>query len=156
MTELNDTDDAKLWPPNVEKLFIQLMVEEMVKGNMQEVIFHKRIWDKILEELIRQTKWNYKFSTSENKIQSVETNDIISSHNSIQHTGLGWDAETNTVSSSDEVWMNVLAAIPKVKEFRRKGCENYIQLGTLFNKTTATSVMAFASTQDPTNTDEEA
>jgi hypothetical protein len=41
-----------------------------------------------------------------------------------------------------------------VKEFRRKGCENYIQLGTLFNKTTATSVMAFASTQDPTNTDE--
>uniref|UniRef100_A0A2N9EIJ2 Myb/SANT-like domain-containing protein n=1 Tax=Fagus sylvatica TaxID=28930 RepID=A0A2N9EIJ2_FAGSY len=125
MTELNDTDDAKLWPPNVEKLFIQLMVEEMVKGNMQEVIFHKRIWDKILEELIRQTKWNYKFS------------------------------QTNTVSSSDEVWMNVLAAIPKAKEFRRKGCENYIQLGTLFNKTTTTSVMAFASTQDPTNTDEE-
>ena len=45
--------------------------------------------------------------------------------------------------------------MPKVKEFRRKGCENYIQLGSLFNKTTDTSVMAFASTQDPTNTDEE-
>jgi hypothetical protein len=45
--------------------------------------------------------------------------------------------------------------MPKAKEFRRKGCENYIQLGTLFNKTTATGVMAFASTQDPTNTDEE-
>uniref|UniRef100_A0A2N9H4I8 Uncharacterized protein n=1 Tax=Fagus sylvatica TaxID=28930 RepID=A0A2N9H4I8_FAGSY len=74
-TELNDADDAKLWPPNVEKLFIQLMVEEM--------------------------------------------------------------------------------AMPKAKEFRRKGCENYIKLGTLFNKTTATGVMAFASTQDPTNTDEE-
>jgi hypothetical protein len=50
-TELNDTDDAKLWPPNIEKLFIQLMVEEMFKGNMQEGVFHKRIWDKILEEL---------------------------------------------------------------------------------------------------------
>jgi hypothetical protein len=45
--------------------------------------------------------------------------------------------------------------MPKAKEFRRKGCENYIQLGTLFNKTTATGVMAFASTQDPINTDEE-
>ena len=45
--------------------------------------------------------------------------------------------------------------MPKAKEFRRKGCENYIQLGILFNKTTATGVMAFASTQDPTNTDEE-
>ena len=45
--------------------------------------------------------------------------------------------------------------MPKAKEFRRKGCENYIQLGSLFNKTTDTGVMAFASTQDPTNTDEE-
>jgi hypothetical protein len=53
MTELNDADDAKLWPPNIEKLFIQLMVEEMVKENMQEGVFHKRIWDKILEKLIR-------------------------------------------------------------------------------------------------------
>ena len=44
--------------------------------------------------------------------------------------------------------------MPKAKEFRRKGCENYIQLETLFNKTTATGVMTFASTQDPTNTDE--
>jgi hypothetical protein len=43
----------------------------------------------------------------------------------------------------------------KTKEFRRKGCENYIQLGSLFNKTTNTGIMAFASTQDPTNTDEE-
>jgi hypothetical protein len=45
--------------------------------------------------------------------------------------------------------------MPKAKEFRRKGCENYIQLGTLFNKTTTTSVMAFASTQNSTNTDKE-
>ena len=45
--------------------------------------------------------------------------------------------------------------MPKAKEFRRKGCENYIQLGTLFNKTIATGVMAFASTQDPTNIDDE-
>uniref|UniRef100_A0A2N9IYJ3 Myb/SANT-like domain-containing protein n=1 Tax=Fagus sylvatica TaxID=28930 RepID=A0A2N9IYJ3_FAGSY len=124
----NDANDAKLWPPNVKKLFIQLMVEEIVKGNMQEGVFHKRIWDKILEELNRQTKQNYKFPQ---------------------------DAETNTVSGSDEVWMNIFATMLKTKEFRRKGCENYIQLGSLFNKTTNTGIMAFASTQDPTNTDEE-
>jgi hypothetical protein len=108
MTELNDTDDAKLWPPNVEKLFIQLMVEEMVKGNMQEVIFHKRIWDKILEELIRQTKLNYKFPQVKTKFNWLRQMHRIFSQ-LIQHTGLGWDAEPNTVSSSDKVWMNVLA-----------------------------------------------
>jgi hypothetical protein len=103
-TELNDADNAKLWPPNVEKLFIQLMVEEMVKGNMQKGVFHKRIWDKILEELNRQTKRNYKFPQVKTKFDRLRQR-----HQLLQHTGLGWDAKTNTVSGNDEVWMNVLA-----------------------------------------------
>jgi hypothetical protein len=107
-TELNDVDDAKLWPPNVEKLFIQLMVDEMVKGNMQEGIFHKRIWDKILEELNKQSKRNYKFPQVKTKFNRLRQRHRIFSQ-LLQHTGLGWDAETNTVSGSDEVWMNVLA-----------------------------------------------
>ena len=35
------------------------------------------------------------------------------------------------------------------------GNNNYDKLGTLFNKTTATGILAFASTEHPTNTDEE-
>ena len=76
-TELNDVDDAKLWPPNVEKLFIQLMVDEMVKGNMQEGIFHKRIWDKILEELNRQTKPNYKFPQMKTKFNRLRQRHLL-------------------------------------------------------------------------------
>ena len=107
-TELNDADDVKLWPPNVEKLFIQLMVKEMFKGNMQESVFHKRIWDKILEGLNRQTKRNYKFPQVKTKFNWLRQRHHIFSQ-LLQHTGFGWDAETNTVSGSDEVWMNVLA-----------------------------------------------
>ena len=106
-TELNDADDAKLWPPNIEKLFIQLMVEEMVKGNMQKGVFHKRIWDKILEEIIRQTKQNQKFPQVKTKFNRLRQMHCIFSQ-LLQHTRLGWDAETNTVFGSDEVWMNVL------------------------------------------------
>jgi hypothetical protein len=29
-TELNDTEDQKLWPPQIEKLFIDLMVDTYV------------------------------------------------------------------------------------------------------------------------------
>ena len=36
-TELNDAEDQKLWPPQMEKLFIDIMVEEYIKGTCQMV-----------------------------------------------------------------------------------------------------------------------
>ncbi len=120
--------------------------------------FHKRIWDKILEELIRKTKQTLKAPQVETKFNRLRQKHRIFSQ-LLQHTGMDWDAEANTVTASEEVLMNVLAVsvwlvsscwcitmleshihvcwltMPKAKEFRRKGCDNYIQLGTLFNRT---------------------
>ena len=39
--ELNDVEEAKLWPPLIEKLFIQLMVEQLVQGNIARWCFQQ-------------------------------------------------------------------------------------------------------------------
>ena len=106
--DVNDVVDAKLWPPNVEKLFIELMLEELMKGNMHEGNFHKRIWEKILQELNKQSNRNYRLLQLKTKFARLRQRHRIFSQ-LLQHTGLGWDAETNTVSGSDEVWRNVIA-----------------------------------------------
>ena len=49
--ELNEAEDLKLWPPAIEKLFIDIMVEEQAKGNMKTGVFKKRTWTKIRNEL---------------------------------------------------------------------------------------------------------
>ena len=36
--ELQDADD-KLWPPHVEHVFIEIMWEEQIKGNMENRVF---------------------------------------------------------------------------------------------------------------------
>lgn len=152
--ELNDDEEMKLWPPLIEKLFIELMVDEQGKGNMQNGVFYKRTWTKIHSELNVRAKRNFRFKQVKAKFNRLRQRHRIFSQ-LLQHSGLSWDAETNTVTASNEVWGNVLAEFPKAKEFRRKGCDNYIQLGLLFNKTTVNSVLASASTQDLTNTDED-
>ena len=59
------------------------------------------------------------------------------------------------MSVSHHIHIICWQATPKAKEFRKKGCDHYDKLGILFNKTTATRLLAFASTEDPTNTEEE-
>ncbi|XP_038690585.1 two-component response regulator-like APRR2 isoform X2 [Tripterygium wilfordii] len=46
-------------------------------------------------------------------------------------------------------------AHPIARQFKKKGCENYRNLGILFNTGTATRVLHHASTVSPSNTDEE-
>jgi hypothetical protein len=41
----------KLLPPQMEKLFIDLMVEECIKGNLQDGVFLKNTWNKLVTEL---------------------------------------------------------------------------------------------------------
>ena len=36
--ESQDVDD-KIWPPHVEHIFIEIMVEEQIKGNMENGVF---------------------------------------------------------------------------------------------------------------------
>ena len=55
-TMLNDAKDQKLWPLQMRKLFIDLMVEECIKGNMQDVIYKKNTWKKMVTELNVRTK----------------------------------------------------------------------------------------------------
>jgi hypothetical protein len=50
-TELNDAEDQKLWPLQMEKMVIDLMVEECIKGNMQDDVFKRNTWNKLVTEL---------------------------------------------------------------------------------------------------------
>ncbi|XP_038698306.1 uncharacterized protein At2g29880-like [Tripterygium wilfordii] len=73
----------------------------------------------------------------------------------LNHTGFGWNPDTNTVTAADEVWENYVKAHPGAGQYKKKGCENYNSLGLLFNTATATGVLHHASTVSPPNTDEE-
>ncbi|XP_062085991.1 L10-interacting MYB domain-containing protein-like [Humulus lupulus] len=67
----------------------------------------------------------------------------------LEQIGMGWDPQTNTVTASDEVWDTYL------KRFRKKGLQHYEMLGEIFNNTTATGGMSYASTQLPPSSVEE-
>ena len=56
--ELQDADE-KLWPPHVESIFIEIMLEEQIKGNMENGVFKGPIWQTMTQELNNRTGKNF-------------------------------------------------------------------------------------------------
>ncbi|KAK4590389.1 hypothetical protein RGQ29_020799 [Quercus rubra] len=147
-------DENSLWAPQLEKLFIDIMLEEINKGNMANGQFKSDTWKKMLATLNELGKRSFTMTLFKGKFNRMhllhrEFSTLIS------QTGFGWDAETNTVHALEESWQNYCRAHPKAKMFRTKGLSNYNLLGLIFNKSTATGVLHCASIQNPPNLDEE-
>ncbi|XP_048334822.2 L10-interacting MYB domain-containing protein-like [Ziziphus jujuba] len=147
-------DDSNLWGTTNEKIYIDVMVDLINKGGMKDGQFSSKEWTNMLEALNNKSKRNYNMKQIKPKF-----NRLRSKHREfselLQQTGFGWDAETNTVNATDEMWQNYIRVHPKATQFRKKGCEHYKLLGIIFNKSTATGVFRHASTSDPPNTDDE-
>jgi hypothetical protein len=107
-TELNDAEDQKLWPLQMEKMVIDLMVEECIKGNMQDDIFKQNTWNKLVTELNVHVNHSFNHKQVKTKFNRLRTRHYIFSQ-LLEHIGMGWNSMTNTITTSDEVWQNVLA-----------------------------------------------
>ncbi|XP_073221565.1 uncharacterized protein [Cicer arietinum] len=142
-----DSLESKLWPDFVTKAFIDIMVDEVTKRNMPNGVFHARTWNSMTTRLNSITNRSFKMDQLKTKMHRLRAM-YREFYSLLQNTGFGWNAETNTVTSSEEVH-------EKASQFQKKGCDHYKLLEILFNKNNATGVLHHSSTQDPPNTDEE-
>ena len=106
-TEIIDVEDAGTWRGNIEKIFIDIMVNEVNKGNMDSGTFRTNTWRRILLEVNSQGKRNFNLKQLKQKFNRPramhrEFSDLL------KHTGFGWDAETNTVHALEETWQNYI------------------------------------------------
>lgn len=55
-----DISDSQLWPDFITKAFIDIMVDEVTKGNMPNGVFHNRIWTSMTTKLSSITNRSFK------------------------------------------------------------------------------------------------
>ncbi|PKI75435.1 hypothetical protein CRG98_004105 [Punica granatum] len=68
---------------------------------------------------------------------------------------MGWDADTNTIKASPDVWDMFIKKNRAFKAFRTKGCKHYILLNELFSSSCASGALLISSTNPPTTSSEE-
>lgn len=56
--ELQEVDD-KIWPPHVEHIFIEIMLEEQLKDNIENGVLKGLMWQTITTKLNKQTEKSF-------------------------------------------------------------------------------------------------
>ena len=97
-----------MWPLHIEQLFIDLMVDEQQKGNMEHGVFKPSFWLSITKTLNEKTGKGFSPKQVKDKHNWLRQKQRKWGQ-LLRLTGLGWDATTQTVTASDEVWANVIA-----------------------------------------------
>ncbi|CAJ2678340.1 unnamed protein product [Trifolium pratense] len=147
-----DNSDSTLWPDFVTKAFIDIMVDEVTKGYMPTGVFHTGTWTSMTTRLNSITNCSYEKEQLKAKLHRLRAM-FLEFYSLLQNTGFTWNAETNTVIASEEVWQNHLKTHDKASQFQKKGCDHYKLLEIIFNKNNETEVLHHSSVQDQPNTD---
>ena len=101
-------DNEAVWGPTIEKIYIDILVDEVNKGNQRNGLFQPKVWKVILNEVNQRCGRNFSVKQIKQKFHRLRMKHRIFSE-LIQQTGFGWDAETNTVTAEDAVWDAYLA-----------------------------------------------
>ena len=102
-----EQQEHSLWPKNVVKCFIDIMVEEVTKGNMNNGVFPSKVWKIILEKTKSKSGRNFDVKQIKQKFNRLRVKHREFSL-LLQHTGFVWDVETNTVTAHEETWRNYI------------------------------------------------
>ena len=96
-------EDATVWSQKDEEVFINLMEEEVIKGNRSTTTFSKSAWQRILVSLCAKTKKSYTEGQIKNKFNQLRQKQKDFKR-LLQETSIGYNAVTGQVTASDDVW----------------------------------------------------
>ncbi|XVE53513.1 hypothetical protein DITRI_Ditri03aG0009400 [Diplodiscus trichospermus] len=124
------------WTPIMERYFIDLMLEQMHRGNRIGHTFTKQAWTDML------TVFNAKFGSQYDKdvLKSRYTNlwkQFNDVKNLLGQSGFSWDESRQMVVADDYVWTAYIKAHPDARSYRTKAVLNFNDLCLIYGYTTA-------------------
>ncbi|XP_059440316.1 L10-interacting MYB domain-containing protein-like isoform X2 [Corylus avellana] len=134
------------WPPRTEKIFVELLIEEM-KYHLDVCVsgFDEKAWDRVCKEFNQETGLNYDKKELKKHLTILRKRYRIVKP-LYNHGGFGWDYRRKMVDVDDHIWAEYIQAYPEIKPYRKWGCPIYEELCTIFTKPKATGQYAYAST----------
>ncbi|KAJ6434389.1 hypothetical protein OIU84_017989 [Salix udensis] len=124
------------WTSMMERYFIDLMLDQLHRGNRMGHTFNKQAWTDML------TMFNSRFGTKYDR-------DTLKSHysnlwkqyndvkNLLEQSGFSWDDNRKMVVASDDVWLTIIKANPDAQYYWRKSLVNFNDLCLIYAYTAA-------------------
>ncbi|OWM76765.1 hypothetical protein CDL15_Pgr004977 [Punica granatum] len=141
------------WTDQMEFALINIMLEKL--RTTHTTSWKGNIWDEIIAEMInlfpdqQLCLQKVKDKHKRMKINFTKFSELV------RHTGVGWDADTNTITAGLDVWDMFKKKNRAYKTFRSKDCKHYYLQKELFSSSVATGALRISSTDLPPTLEEE-
>ncbi|XP_010243132.1 PREDICTED: uncharacterized protein LOC104587285 isoform X3 [Nelumbo nucifera] len=121
------------WTSVMDRYFIDIMIEEVHKGNKIRNTFRKKAWEDMV------SLFNTKFGLQLDKeILRNRSKKLRLKCNAVKtllaHNGFHWDDSRKMVKADDHVWDEYLKAHPEAQSYRTKTVLNYNDLCVIYGK----------------------
>ncbi|MCL7049860.1 hypothetical protein MKW94_017200 [Papaver nudicaule] len=125
------------WTANLDKIFVDVILEQVLLGNWSNNVFNKKSWQYICDEFNKQAGLEF------NKKQLKKHLDVLRNRYHTVKTQFeqnafgGLDASRNVVMSlltEDDVWGNYIETLPVGETTKVKDCPIYDQLCQIFSE----------------------
>ncbi|KAL5733104.1 hypothetical protein ACOSQ2_032796 [Xanthoceras sorbifolium] len=120
------------WTPGLHEIFVDLCIDETLKGNRPGTHFTKEGWRNIVESFQEKTGLKY------DRIQLKNHWDLTKEQwkiwcKLIDTSHMKWDPTTSKFSASEEDWENYIKANPEAAQFRYKELQSTGKLEIIFD-----------------------
>ncbi|KAK9989952.1 hypothetical protein SO802_024937 [Lithocarpus litseifolius] len=103
MAEFSSAEDSKIWPPEIEYLFICTLVKEQARGIIVNGKMKKNHWQVVIDHFCQEANKHYDHSQISQKFKRLKRKYRAFSR-LIGMKGMTWDRDTNIVTGSDKAW----------------------------------------------------
>lgn len=129
--DISEQELKAKWTTTLNKILVDLMVEQVQFGNRKKDSFKKKGWKFIVGEFHKRSG----FKWGEEQLMA-QYNALKKQHNLMKtllgQTDFNWDELTGTIIAKDEDWERIIKAYPEADTLKTNGCPVYKELCTIF------------------------
>ncbi|KAK4790961.1 hypothetical protein SAY86_031374 [Trapa natans] len=115
------------WEPHMDRYFIDLMLDQMQRGNQVDGIFLKRAWNEMVDSFNTKFGFCYEIDILKNRYKTLRRQyNIIKKL--LEMDGFCWDDSRRMVIANDYVWQEYIKEHPKARQFMTRSVPYYKDL----------------------------
>ncbi|KAI3414376.1 uncharacterized protein J3R85_016374 [Psidium guajava] len=121
-----------IWTPEMDRYFIDLMLEQVSQGNkIEDNLFSKRAWKHMMLLFNAKFKFQYEKDVLKNRHKSLR-NLYKAIKNLLNQQGFSWDETRKTVIADNKVWDDYIKLHPDARSYRIKSIPYYRDLCRIY------------------------
>ncbi|KAF5785290.1 putative Myb/SANT-like domain-containing protein [Helianthus annuus] len=132
MGQKNSDRLRTIWTLEMDRYFIDLMLEQVEKGNrIDDHLFSKKAWKHMTTLFNTKFKFHYEKDVLKNRHKTLR-NLYKAIHNLLSLNGFSWDRTRHMVTADNQVWDDYIKVHPEARSYRIKTIPYYYDLCQIY------------------------